>query len=97
VTFFLKRPFPVTEDSNETPAGAGGKALLQYEADAKAIREKTARLRELRLAREAANPSASAAASSKRSAVKKTPRKGDAKAQGLADWLATQEKEGRRN
>jgi hypothetical protein len=69
-----------------------GKAMLQHEADAQLLREKTARLRELRLAREAAN----AVATSKSPDVKKKPGKQREKAQSLSDWLAAQQNQGRR-
>jgi hypothetical protein len=72
-----------------------GKAMQQHEADAQALREKTARLRELRLARDAAN-AAGAVATTKSTAVKKKSGKPREKAQSLSDWLDTQENQGRR-
>jgi hypothetical protein len=63
----------------------GKKAMSEYEADAAAVRAKTARLRELRLAHEAeeqaAAPAAPAAVKVKR-AKKKVPASGN-----LSDWL----------
>jgi hypothetical protein len=88
----------VTDSSNEDRDRAGAKTMPQHEVDARLLREKTARLRELRLAREAANPAASAAAG-KRTAVKakKTPAASAKKPVPLSDWLTAQQKEGRRN
>ena len=72
--------------------------MPQYEADAEAIREKTARLKALRLAHEAANMSATGAASGgRRAASKKKPDKSVEKPKSLSEWLRTQQKEGRRN
>jgi hypothetical protein len=75
--------------------------ISQHEADARAVREKMARLKALRLAHEAANPPASAAAVTNGApggapAIKKKARKSGAKGPSLSDWLATQQKEGRR-
>jgi hypothetical protein len=69
--------------------------MSQLEADAEVYREKTARLKALRLAHEAANGTApSAAVPAKRSAAKL--RKPGEKSLNLSQWLSTQEKEGRR-
>jgi hypothetical protein len=71
----------------------------QHETDARILREKTARLRELRLARDGANGGAAPIA--KRPALKSKPRPepGKRPAQGvsLSQWLSSQDKEGRRN
>ena len=77
---------------------AGIKAMSQHEADAQLLREKTARLRELRLAQEAANSAAGGAvtAANGHTAIKKKAGKPRVKAPSLSDWLATQQKEGRR-
>jgi hypothetical protein len=64
------------------------KATSEYEAEAVALRAKTARLKALRLARDAAAPAPPAAAP-KRKAKKKN-------AGSLSDWLDGQSKEGRR-
>jgi hypothetical protein len=73
------------------------KAMSQHEADAQLLREKTARLRELRLAQEAADAAAGGvAAANGNTATKKKAGKLRAKAPSLSDWLATQQKEGRR-
>jgi hypothetical protein len=82
-----------------------GKQVSQLELDAQTLHQKTARLRELRLAHEAANPSAKPAPQSRPAAARK-PAKGGAKSGksgagkdkgSLADWLATQEDQGRRS
>lgn len=68
------------------------KAMMEYEADAAALRAKTERLRALRLARDAALPSAATTKrKSKPTPVHKTKGKGGK----LSDWLDDQAKEGR--
>ena len=81
-----------------------GKSMSQLEQDAQTLHEKTARLRELRLAHEAANPSAKPAPQSRPAAARKSAKSRGAnraksgKDRGsLADWLATQENQGRRS
>jgi hypothetical protein len=64
------------------------KATSEYEAEAAALRAKTARLKALRLARDAAAPPPPAAP--KRKARKKSTG-------SLSDWLDGQSKEGRRS
>jgi hypothetical protein len=84
-----------------------GKSLSQLEQDAQTLHEKTARLRELRLAHEAANgpaqPASRPAVARKSSGTSKSgaaksgkSRKGKDRG-SLADWLATQEDQGRRS
>ena len=79
---------------------AGIRAMSQHEADAQLLRDKTARLRELRLAREAADAAAGGGAivNGRGAIKKKTGKSGKPreKAPSLSDWLATQQKEGRR-
>jgi hypothetical protein len=68
----------------------GKNAVLEYEAEARALRAKTERLRELRLARDAALPPAKPVAVKKKAGKQaKTP------AGKLADWLDDQENSGR--
>ena len=75
----------------------GVKAVPQHEIDAQILREKSARLRELRLAQQASGQGVTATPS-KRSATKKTSGKSNnKKSVPLSDWLNTQQKEGRRN
>ena len=69
----------VARESNITRAS--------YEVEAKALREKTVRLRELRLASEAA--AGTPAAVAKR-------RKSVAKSETLSEWLTAQKSQGRR-
>jgi hypothetical protein len=81
------------DNPNEKRPGA--KELSPQEAEAQAVREKTERLRALRLAHEAANPLAAERAT----LVRSTPRqktKGSAKAVPLSDWLSAQDQSGRR-
>jgi hypothetical protein len=88
----------VTDSSNDGREPTGFKSVPQHEIDAQRLREKTARLRELRLAREAANPTAGGAApAAKRAQSGKKTSKSDAKAVPLAQWLAAQQNQGRRN
>ena len=78
--------------------GAGAKATAQYEAEAAALRAKTARLRELRLAHEAANPAPSKPTpTGKRTATKKRSGKAGASSQTLSEWLTVQQNQGRRS
>jgi hypothetical protein len=80
-----------------------GKPVSQIELDAQALREKTARLRELRLAHEAANGATRPAPQSRPAAARKpgkskSGKSGAGKDRGsLADWLASQEDQGRRS
>jgi hypothetical protein len=84
----------------------GKSVSSQLEQDAQALHEKTARLRELRLAHEAANPTAKPAPQSRpasarksaKSGTSRTSKSGKSKDRGsLADWLATQDDQGRRS
>ncbi|HEY2230527.1 MAG TPA: hypothetical protein VGI22_22860 [Xanthobacteraceae bacterium] len=79
----------------EKAAREDDKVRVHYEVEAKAIAEKTARLRALRLAKEAADRTAAdrmPVATKKPKAVKKRPKTGES----LSDWLADQDKMGRR-
>jgi hypothetical protein len=87
----------VTNSSDEKSAFAGTKAVPQHELDAQVMREKIARLRELRLAQEAVTGKTASGPPVRRVATKKAPRKADQKSVPLSEWLATQQKEGRRN
>jgi hypothetical protein len=70
---------------------SGIKAIPQHEVDARLLREKTARLRELRLAQEATRAAADGAVAGKKKTGKSRER-----TRSLSDWLATQQNEGRR-
>jgi hypothetical protein len=85
----------VNDIFDDKPVGA--KAVPQHEIDAQLLREKTARLRALRLAQEAANGSMSGTTGKRSAPKKKAPGKTAEKSVSLSDWLTTQDKEGRRN
>jgi len=74
-------------------------AMSRHEAEAQILREKTARLRALRLAHEAANGPAknTAAPSTTRTTTKKKTGKTREKTPSLSDWLASQQNQGRRS
>jgi hypothetical protein len=74
-------------------AADGRKAMLDYEAEAAAVRAKTERLRALRLARDAAAPPAPARTVSK--ATRKAAKAPKAKPQPLSEWLSDQRRDGR--
>jgi hypothetical protein len=76
---------------------SGAKGLSPQEAEARAIEEKTARLRALRLARDAADQSSGRSVAAPRAVARKKTRKPGDQAASLAEWLATQQKEGRRS
>jgi hypothetical protein len=78
----------------EKSAREDEKVRVHYEVEAKTIAEKTARLRALRLAKEAADRTADKmpVTSKKSKAVKKRPKAGES----LSEWLADQDKMGRR-
>jgi hypothetical protein len=69
------------------------KAMSDYEAEAAAVNAKTARLRALRLARDAALPPKAPDVPKKKTKISATLKKGSAPS--LAEWLDTQDKEGR--
>jgi hypothetical protein len=82
--------------SNQTADDAMS-SKIEREASAKAVLDNMARLRALRLAREAAEPARPAKtprATSKKAAAK--PKKSTAKAPALAAWLADQQNGGHR-
>lgn len=79
----------------------GNKGMPSYEREAQALREKTERLRALRLARDGAEAPAVSSGSGgpAKSRGGKAPARGKAsKASGtLSDWLKTQQDQGRRS
>ena len=81
------------EPFNDKRGKARTKVMSQLEMDAQRIREKTARLRELRLAQEAANGGAAAHAPA---AKKKNARQSGENGASLSDWLDAQHDQGRR-
>lgn len=76
-----------TRAANQAKAGG-----TDRDATAKAVLDNMARLKALRLAREAAEPPAAVKKPRAKSSAKKTVEKGPA----LADWLAGQQSGGRR-
>jgi hypothetical protein len=79
----------------EKAAREDERVRVHYEVEAKTVAEKTARLRALRLAKEAADKTAAdmlPVAAKKPKAVKKRPKAGES----LSEWLADQDKMGRR-
>jgi hypothetical protein len=95
-----KGPTVADSEKREKP---GTKAVSQIEIDAQALREKTARLRELRLAHEAAKgtdvkgrPSTPVRVSRPPPAKKGKATKPAAKG-SLSDWLDSQKDQGRRS
>jgi hypothetical protein len=97
----------VTNDKNDEPTEPrlgqqpvnGPSSTPAYELAALAIREKTARLRALRLARDAEQQKSAPAAAPKRSGSGRAAGKKSAKASSvpLSDWLDGQKDSGRRS
>jgi hypothetical protein len=88
----------MADPSKEKRDRVAAKAVSQHELDAQLLREKTARLRALRLAQEAANAAASGPPVAKQpTVIKKKAGKSREKAGSLSDWLATQQNQGRRS
>jgi hypothetical protein len=79
----------------------GKKAMAEYEAEAVAMRAKTARLRALRLARDAEVAATAPAAPVKKKAAKgkaaKAAEGADAAKAKLSDWLEAREGSGHKN
>jgi ParB-like nuclease domain len=75
------------------------RALSPYESEIDILRQKTARLRQLRLAKEAAEPSSTASAATEKATTysrEKLPRNlsSRSRAATLAEWLAERKKDG---
>jgi hypothetical protein len=83
-------------NSKETRDREAAQAKALYEADAQAVREKTVRLKALRLAKEAAELEAGI---TKKSVAPKSKKAADPKSKGqpLSDWLKGQQGAGRRS
>jgi hypothetical protein len=85
-------------DKAAVRAMEGAKATAQYEAESQAVRDKTARLRALRLAKEAADQSAAAKAPAAPKKAAKAGKKKPAKSEeSLSEWLKTEDGAGRRS
>lgn len=93
----------VAQAKKDARAKEGAEAMAQYEANASHVRQNMARLRELRLAKEAEeqkNAPVKAASGKKKAAPKGTAKgaaKGKQKAKPLADWMKTEQDAGRNN
>jgi hypothetical protein len=84
----------------EKAAREGGNTWVGYEAEAKAVREKTARLKALRLAKEAAGKSAAAvdeSAADESAAARKPAAKRAVKSGAAPPMSADRSKDGRRD
>src|SRR5215470_1041412 len=87
----------MADPSKKSATQQPSKAIPQHEVDARLLREKAARLKELRLAHEATNAHAgSPAVVSRQKKLKKRNGKSADKGQSLSDWLTMQQNEGRR-
>jgi hypothetical protein len=88
----------MADEANDKGASVSAKAVL--DAEAQALRDKTARLRALREAHEAANPAVVRQRAAPRSSTPSRPagrsKKSAAKSVPLSDWLNAQEDSGRR-
>jgi hypothetical protein len=78
---------------NNRAGGAARTSMLDRDVATKAVLDNMARLKALRLAREAAAPPQPAAAPKK---ARPNPKKPGEKAPALAEWLAGQQSGGRR-
>jgi hypothetical protein len=87
----------LTDHSKEERERDAAKARAQYEAEGQAIRERTARLRSLRLAKEAAEPATGVKKNAIARKGKKEPVAGKAKPVPLSEWLTAQRGAGRRS
>jgi hypothetical protein len=98
---FLAEEWSMTGDSRNTRAQSrlekaareDNKVRVHYEVEAKIIAEKTARLRALRLAKEAADRADRPPTAAKKPKAGKKPSKSG---ESLSEWLADQDKMGRR-
>ena len=86
----------MANNSKETRDREAAQAKALYEADAQAVRDKTVRLKALRLAKEAAELATGVTKKSVAPKGKKKPADPKAKAQPLSDWLKGQQGAGRR-
>lgn len=85
--------------ATDSPDVSGKSTQAERDAEAQAVRDNMARLRALRLAREAAEPQRPAAKKitrTKSGPKTKSAGKLEKKSQALSDWLASQQNGGRR-
>jgi len=96
---FTEKETDLAGNSKETRDREAAQAKALYEADAQAVRDKTARLKALRLAKEAADLDAGIGVSKKSVAPKSKKKAADTKAKGqpLSEWLKGQQGAGRRS
>ena len=88
----------MADDFKAKRGRAGAEVMSQIEAEARAMREKTARLRELRLAKgRSIRPPPARPTAVRHITAKKRSGKSAEKARPLSEWLDAQEKEGRSN
>jgi hypothetical protein len=80
-------------DARFNRPGAAKTSKSDYDIAAKAVLDNMAKLKALRLAREAAEPPPPVAVKKTRT---KSPKKSEEKAPALSDWLAGQQSGGRR-
>jgi hypothetical protein len=83
------------QDRAEKAAENARSSMAERDAAAKAVRDNMARLKALRLAREAAEPQRAPAAKAGKKARTATKRS-EAKPVALSEWLASQQNGGRR-
>jgi hypothetical protein len=84
---------PDRDGRNNRTGGAAKSSMLDRDVATKAVLDNMARLKALRLAREAAAPPQPVAAPKK---ARANPKKSGEKAPALAEWLAGQQSGGRR-
>ena len=84
-------------DHSKEARNREAQAKVSYEAEAQALREKSARLKALRLAKEAAELGSAPVKRAPASVGKKKSADSKAKAQPLSDWLRSQQGAGRRS
>lgn len=83
-------------DQNRGNAGNAKANMNERDAASKAVLDNMARLKALRLAREAAEPPRPVASPKKARAATAKPKQSGEKAPALSDWLAEQQNGGRR-
>jgi len=86
----------LAHNSKEARDREGAKAKAQYEAEGQAVREKTARLKSLRLAKEAAESETGVKKETVTATHKKKLVTPKAKPLPLSEWLTAQRGAGRR-
>ena len=94
---FTEKEADLAGNSKETRDREAAQAKALYEADAQAVRDKTARLKALRLAKEAADLDAGVGKKSVAPKGKKKAADTKAKGQPLSEWLKGQQGAGRRS